>query len=165
MRVFTSVSLAVVLWCSTLQASEKRSIYDLLDDTLVAKTIQVALGNIAQAKCLDALCDPASAAEKANPPISIASARTAMNMGMLSGSAEVCGLDWKQRVYLPFMTDLDETQNLSDRQLALMAVLMSLMRNRIKETFKKQNKPCSDQLRLETEKAIAAANLPKTRAK
>ena len=48
-------------------------------------------------------CAPAAAAEKADPPITLAEARMILQRAMLSGFAERCGLDWSKHNFTPMM--------------------------------------------------------------
>jgi hypothetical protein len=53
--------------------------------------------------CGDVKCAPASAQERASPPVSISEADAIYQRGFISGQAERCGLDWQGRNYLPMM--------------------------------------------------------------
>ena len=65
------------------------------NDEIVRKVLTVALDNIGRGRCAnDKPCVPATAEEKANPPITMAEARIVFHRASLSGAAEVCGLDW-----------------------------------------------------------------------
>jgi hypothetical protein len=64
------------------------------DDTAVRRVIMLALDNIHRGRCEDSQpCAPATAEEKANPPITIAEARLIIRRGLLSAAADHCGLD------------------------------------------------------------------------
>jgi hypothetical protein len=161
MRILILAGFAAALGCAPLHANEKTMFDDVLNDQEVTQTLQIALTKISLAKCGDSACQAATDEEKAKPPISIDNARMAMKAGLLSGSAEVCGIDWKGRVYQPFLTNARRQHNLNDRQMALTVVLHSLMQGYLKHSFQKQNEPCSDRLRSNIEKQIAAVSPPK----
>jgi hypothetical protein len=85
----------------------------------------LALDNIGRGRCDNKLtpCAPATAEEKANPPITTAEARIVFHRGMLSGAAEACGLDWTKRNYLPMMTYWRHTVKKNERQMALIGIM------------------------------------------
>ena len=73
-------------------------------DDLVQKVLMLALDNMSRARCENMKpCAPATAAEKADPPITLAEARMILQRAMLSGFAERCGLDWSKHNFTPMM--------------------------------------------------------------
>lgn len=119
----------------------------LLRDEGVTSLVQRVLGEIGNSKCGTLNCPPATAAEVANPPISIEQARQAMQVGLLSGTAELCELDWQRRIFLPFMRHYRHMVNLSARQLALMSMLHGTMQGVMLDGYKKRGESCTDEMR------------------
>ncbi len=122
----------------------QRTVNNALLDQSVAAMLQRVLGEIQNARCGEENCAPATVEEKANPPVSIEEARQAMKVGLLSGAAEFCGLDWQHRVFLPFMAHHRHVLNMSMRQLAIVGTLVSTMQGFIVENYKKRGQPCTD---------------------
>ena len=160
-RIFSAAALAAFLFSVPLEAEENQALDELLSDQAVSRALQMALGKIALAKCSGKPCGAATEAEKANPPISIATARVVMKAGLLSGAAEICGLDWRTRIYQPFMVAHQFRNNLNSRQMTLSAMIHGIMQKSIKASFAKQKKQCSELFRANIEKQITAANAPK----
>jgi hypothetical protein len=75
-----------------------------LDDAAVHKVLMLALDNIHRARC-EGLQPraPATAEEKANPPITIDEARLVIRRGVFSAAAEHCDRDWQRRIFEPMM--------------------------------------------------------------
>ncbi|WP_088348006.1 MULTISPECIES: hypothetical protein [Rhodomicrobium] len=126
----------------------------LLDES-VAGMLQRILGEIHKSRCGPELCASATDEEKAKPPVSIEEARRAMKVGLLSGTAEFCGIDWKARIFYPFMAYHDRTLKMSDRQLAIVSMLHGTMHSFIVDGYKKRGAPCTDQMRESLEKQLS----------
>jgi hypothetical protein len=127
----------------------------ILRDDAVKRMLQLALERISDAMCGEKThCPPATAEEKANPPVSLELARTAMTAGVLSGTAQHCNMDWKKRVYLPFMAHHRNILKLNDRQFALIGILHGSMQNYMLAGFKQRNEPCTPEIQADLEKKI-----------
>ena len=99
-----------------------------LSDDIVRRVLLQALDNISRARCENAQpCAPATAADKENPPITIAEARAIMDRGIISGAAERCGLDWQQQNFSPMMAYWRGNMKKNERQMALVALLHGTM--------------------------------------
>lgn len=125
----------------------------LLDQS-VADMIQRVLGEIDKARCGDLPCAPATEEEKANPPLTIEQGRRAMKTGLLAGVAEFCGLNWQDRIYLPFMAHHARTLKMTSRQLAIVSALHGTMQAFIVENYKKRGQPCTEELRKNLQKHL-----------
>jgi hypothetical protein len=134
----------------------QRTINNALLDTSVADMLRRVLDDIQNARCGDDPCSPATAEEKANPPVNIEDARQAMKVGLLSGVADFCGLDWKNRIFLPYIAHKRASQNMSVRQLAILATLYSTMQGFMSGSYKKRGQPCTDDMRQALEKHLSA---------
>jgi hypothetical protein len=89
-------------------------------------------------------CAPATAQERARPPLSLAEARRIVDRGVISGAAEHCGLDWRGRNLAPLVSHLRDTLRKNDRALALAAYLHGSMQDRTRNAYA-QAGPCSEQ--------------------
>ena len=123
------------------------AVNNALLDTSVAQMIQRVLGDISQTNCGGKFCEPATAEEKANPPVSIDQARQAMKVGISAGVAQFCELDWRSRIFLPFMGYHQHTSKMEPRQLSIMAMLFATMQGFMLESYKKHEKTCSAQMK------------------
>jgi hypothetical protein len=75
-----------------------------IDDAAVGKVLMLALDNIHRGRCERSQpCAPATAEEKASPPITIGEARLIIRRGVVSAAAEHCGLDWQRKNFEPMM--------------------------------------------------------------
>jgi hypothetical protein len=127
----------------------------LLDQS-VASLLQRVLAEIQKSRCGPEWCEPATDEEKANPPIGIEDARRAMKVGLLTGTAEFCGLDWQSRIFLPFIAHQHRTLKLSARQIAIVSMLHGTMQGFMVESHKKRGTPCTDQMRQAIEKQLSS---------
>jgi hypothetical protein len=118
--------------------------------------LQRVLGDIEKSRCGQEQCTPATGEEKANPPITLEDARRAMKVGLLAGTAEFCGLDWQQRIFLPFMAYQYRTLKLSPRQIAIVSMLHGTMQGFMVDSHKKRGTPCTEQMRQAIEKQLSS---------
>jgi hypothetical protein len=115
------------------------------DDAAVRKVLMLALDNIHRGRCEGSQpCTPATAEEKANPPITIDEARLVIRRGVLSAAAEHCGLDWQRKNFEPMMTYWRHTMKKNERQMALIGLTHGIMQGLSKQTVA-QRGPCTDQ--------------------
>lgn len=126
----------------------------LLDES-VTSMLQRVLSEIHKSRCGTEFCASATEAEIATPPVSIEEARRAMKVGLLSGTAEYCGLDWKTRIFYPFMAYHGRTLKMSERQLAVVSMLHGTMQGFIVDGYKKRGEPCTAQMRENLEKQLS----------
>jgi hypothetical protein len=128
----------------------------MLREDSVERMLQLALKRLPQAMCgKGKRCAPLTPEEKSKPPLSIEQARSAMTAGVLSGTAQHCQLDWKKRVFLPFMAYHRYKLKLSGRQLALLNILHGSMQDYVRTGFKRTKEKCSPKMRADLEKKIA----------
>jgi len=85
--------------------------------------LTLALKNIHRSFCSEKPCEPATEDELRSPPLSIKDAQKVMTIGLLSGVAERCGLDWSQNFFVPLMWHFRHVVRMNNRQLALIAML------------------------------------------
>ena len=103
-----------------------------LGDDQVRKILMLALDNFSRARCENTKpCAPATAAEKANPPITVVEARIVIHRGTLSGTAERCGLDWRRRNFEPMMAYWRHKMKKSERQMALIGLMHGIMQGMV----------------------------------
>lgn len=133
----------------------QRIVNNALLDRSVADLLQRVLGEIQKSRCGADLCAPATDEEKANPPVTLEQARRAMKVGLLSGAAQFCGLDWKKRIFFPFMAFHRSNLKMSARQLTIVSMLHGTMQGFMFENYQKHEKPCTEKLRNSLEKHLS----------
>ncbi len=150
----------------------QRILNNALLDQSVAQMVQRALSEIHQArcgpdkcpasadgtdrsKCEPQLCSPATEAEKANPPITIEQARRAMQIGLMSGVAAFCAIDWRRRIFIPFITYQRRKLAMSERQIAIVAMLHGTMQSFMLKNYREHEKSCTDKMRNGIEKQLS----------
>lgn len=114
-------------------------------DAGVARTIQLALDSLPRLRCSDWPCAPATEAERANPPVTIAEARTVIRRGIISGSAAACGLDWQKQNFGPMMQHFRQRQRKTDRQMAMISALHGIGQGQAVAALKPE--ACTDAVR------------------
>lgn len=131
----------------------------IANNALLDHSVSDMLGRILQeihnSRCGDSLCAPATEEEKANPPLTITQARQAMRVGLFSGAAQFCSLDWRGTIFLPFMAHSRRTLNMSARQLVIVNMLHSTMQRFILDKYRTHEKVCSDTLRQSLENDLS----------
>ena len=120
----------------------------------IRRMLATALESIHRAQCGSEACGPATAAEKANPPITVAEARIIISRAALSALGEHCRLDWRQQNFLPMMAYWRVTRKKSERQMALVAILHGTMQGQVRQAF--ATKPACTQ----RDRRDVAARLP-----
>jgi hypothetical protein len=130
----------------------QRTLNNVLLDQSVAAMLKRVLSEIHKSRCGDNFCEPATDDEKANPPITVETARQAMQVGLMSGVAKFCAIDWQRRIFYPFMAYQRRAQKMSIRQLAIVAMLHGTMQGFMFENYQKHEKACTDKMRSSIEK-------------
>jgi hypothetical protein len=74
-------------------------------DDAVRKTIDSALRRIEMGKCGSAACAPATEDELANPPLTIAEGRRAMDAALESSGWKWCGIANRERIFDALMLE------------------------------------------------------------
>lgn len=124
-------------------------------DAAVERMIGIALDNIHRALCDDRKpCAPATAEEKASPPLTVAEGRMVVQRGVLSAAGEHCGLDWRKLNFLPLMSYWRDSRKVSERKLALISLLHGIMQGASKPQVEAGG-PCTDTRRREIEARLA----------
>ena len=94
------------------------------------RVLTLALKNIHKALCgHQKMCAPTTDNELAHPPVSMDDARRAMTVGLFSGVAETCGLDWENNFFKPLMAHFRHTAQFNPRQLALIATVHGIQQS------------------------------------
>ena len=117
--LFSLLALALLIPSAHAYSEEER----LVGDEVARQMLMVALARIDQALCRREPCAPATAAEKANPPISIPEARFVIIRGFMGAFAQQCGLNWRDQSFLPMMQYWHQTMKKNERQMALIGLL------------------------------------------
>lgn len=117
----------------------------------IRRMIGASLDNIHRAQCgTGQPCAPATAAEKANPPLTVAEARLVIARAALSAVAERCRVDWRQTNFLPMMAYWRTRQKKTERQMALVAILHGYMQGQVERAL--ATRPaCTDKERRDVE--------------
>lgn len=116
-------------------------------DYSVAEMLELVLKEIHKSRCGEELCNPATKEEMAEPPLSIPQARQAMRIGLFSGAADFCSLDWKRSIFYPFITHEKNSQKMTPRQLTMISMLHGTMHNYIVKKYREHETSCSDTMR------------------
>ena len=106
-------------------------------DAAVRHMLELGLKNIQRGLCggLDG-CPPATPEEFELPPITLAQARVAMLAGTQSAVARWCGLDANARSINPMMRLVRQKMKLTERQVALMAVIHGIQQDLVGQHLK-----------------------------
>lgn len=129
----------------------------LLRDEAVSRMLHLVLDRLPEAKCGKKPCTPATPEEKAKPPVSIEDARLALKTGILSGNAQHCGLDWKEKVFKRLMTRARQKLKMNDRQLAIMGVLHGAMQEYVITSIKARgSEACTAKKKADVERQMKA---------
>jgi hypothetical protein len=106
-------------------------------DAAVRRMLELGLRNIQRGLCggLDG-CPPATPEEFELPPITLAQARIAMLTGTQSAVARWCGLDANARSINPMMRLVRQKMKLTERQVALMAVIHGIQQDLVGQHLK-----------------------------
>jgi len=117
--------------------------------------LMIALDNLGRARCEgDQPCAPATAEERATPPITDDQARAVVEAGGISVVAQHCGLDWQRRNFEPLMKHHRARLKMSERQLALVSLLHGITMGFVGESVRRT--PCSAELKVASEKRLIA---------
>ena len=94
------------------------------------QALTLALKNIHKGVCgHQEMCAPTTDGELARPPVLIDDTRRTMTVGVFSGMAEKCGLDWENNFFKPMMAHFRHKAQFSPRQLALIATVHGLQQS------------------------------------
>jgi hypothetical protein len=125
-------------------------------DYSVAEMLDLVLKEIQNSHCGNELCSPATKAEMQNPPLSITEARQAMRVGLFSGAAKFCALDWERSIFYPFIAHHKHALKMTDRQLTLITMLHGTMQNFVMKKYTEHEKACSDTMRENLKRELTA---------
>jgi hypothetical protein len=104
------------------------------------------LENIQLMICGGAACAPATPEELASPPVTDDEAYSVATIGLTSGAAEFCGLDWEGRSFLPMMVRWRAVEGISDRKLALIGATHGFIQGQTLTALQSRG-DCDDQMR------------------
>jgi hypothetical protein len=116
--------------------------------------LSMALDNYLGALCGNQPCAPASAAERATPPITDDQARAIVAAATISIMAEHCQLDWERRNFVPLMRHHRERLKMNERQMALVGLLHGITMGALDETVRRN--PCTPEMKESIEKRLLA---------
>ncbi len=140
-----------------VESVSQEVIQQMLRDESVTKMLRLALDRMPDAFCgPNKKCAPATPEEKAHPPVSIEDARRAMTAGLMSGTAQLCGLNWKRRVFAPMMAYHRKKAKMNGRQLAIMGMLHGTMQGYMLAGYRRRGEVCTPDLRADIEKRLSA---------
>lgn len=105
---------------------------------LSVELLKLVIDRLHSFNCGEAKCAPATAEEKANPPIAEADANRIVERGMLSAYGMHCGLDWEERNFHPMMAYWRHGQKRPVREMALIGGLHGASKGVFLETIKGQ---------------------------
>jgi hypothetical protein len=122
----TSVNLiAAVVLATPFPVAAQAPVTPSLSPELHRQFLLMALDSYQRARCEgNQPCAPASAAERATPPITDDQARAIVAAATISTMAEHCQLDWGRRNFVPLMQHHRERLKMSERQMALLGFCM-----------------------------------------
>ena len=146
MLAIRSALLVAGLACGSFGAWSPAAAQALPPAELARRTLAQALDHIQNARCGDKPCEPATAAEKSNPPVTVAEAQQIMARGVLSAIAERCEVDWRRQNFLPMMAYWRTNQKKSERQMALVALVHGITQGKAEQSLQAQP-PCTPQQR------------------
>jgi hypothetical protein len=124
-------------------------------DDAVRKAIDFALRNIEYGKCRPAPCAPATAEEFANPPLTIAEARTAMDAALESAGWRWCGIAKRERLFDAYMRDARDVLKYDERKRHLLALVHGNTEVEAERAFDRAGRPCPPQLKKQLEAEAA----------
>ncbi len=133
----------------------RRAASNALLDHSVEEMLGMVLKEIHKSRCGTAFCSPATEEELASPPLTLGEARQAMRVGLFSGAAEFCALDWERMIFLPFMAHQRNVMKRSTRQLVMVSMLHGTMQSFIVERYRTHEKICSDAMRQSLESDLS----------
>lgn len=144
------LALALLLAASQVQAQAPSK-----QDETVRNMLGLALDNIQNGLCDNGRrCAPASAEERANPPLTLVEAKAIVNRAVLSAMGEHCGLDWRRLNYLPMMSHWRNALKSTERKLTLIALLHGVAQGQIETVLVKRG-PCNDADRRQIESRLS----------
>jgi hypothetical protein len=122
-------------------------------DDAVRNAIEFALRNIHDAKC--SACAPATAEEFANPPLTIAEARRAMDAALESAGWRWCGIANRERLFGDFMRDARNVQKYDVRKRHLLALVHGNTEVEAELAFDRSGRSCPPQTKKKLEAEAA----------
>lgn len=118
---------------------------------VVMQVLQTALSNIQKAQCgTTTQCEPATEAEKKNPPLSLTETSWFISNGAVNGLAAYCGLDWKKRNFDPLADHLRKTVKKTERQIALVGLINSIVVAQVQKEWTTKGQ-CTEKTRKEVD--------------
>ena len=132
MRTHFAITALICLALTVAAHAQPNRMPSSLSDDQVRRVLVLALDNISRARCDNSPCAPATAEEKANPPLTLAEARAIMQRGVLSAAAQYCGLDWGKQNFEPMMAHWRRDLKKNERQMALIGLVHGVMQGMTK---------------------------------
>jgi hypothetical protein len=124
-------------------------------DDAVRKTIDSALRRIEMGKCGSAACAPATEDELANPPLTIAEGRRAMDAALESSGWKWCGIANRERIFDALMLEAEDVLKFDERKLTLLVIVHGLSRAGAERARDRAGRPCPPELKKKLEAEAA----------
>ena len=124
-------------------------------DDAVRKTIDLALRRIEMGKCGSAACAPATEDELANPPLTIAEGRRAMDAALESAGWKWCGIANRERIFDALMLDAQYELKYDERKFTLLVIVHGISRAGAERARDREGRPCPPQLKKQLEAEAA----------
>lgn len=124
-------------------------------DDAVRKTIDAALRRIEVGKCGPAACAPATEDELANPPLTIAEARRAMDAALESAGWKWCGIANRERIFDALILDAQDVLKYDERKLTLLTIIHGMTRAGAERAFDRSGRRCPPQRKKQLEAEAA----------
>lgn len=148
------IAVAMFAAAFATPAIAQQTIQQTITESQARAMIRTMLDNIHRGQCGRGRCAPATASERRSPPVPVADARRAMAMGILSGFAEWCGLDWRRRSFAPFMR-AQRAAGRSERALAMIGMMHGYMQGQMSGELE-GGRACTSRDRARVERGLAS---------
>jgi len=144
-HMLATVTFALMMQCVVVKTAPAKS-------PLHRQLLEIALNNIQKTLCKppDQPCAPATAKERATPPISDQQAQTIVASGIISALGKHCGLDWQRFNFQPLMSYHREKLQMTSRQIALVGLLHGITMGAVRKDVERS--ACTSDLKSKTKK-------------
>ena len=154
MRLYKTIPVTALLFAGASMTLAQDTPHYYPDDA-VRKTIDLALRRIEMGKCGSAACAPATEDELANPPLTIAEGRRAMDAALESAGWKWCGIANRGRIFDAFMRDAREVLKYDERKRHLLALVHGITEVEAERAFERRGSPCPPQTKKKLEAEAA----------
>jgi hypothetical protein len=144
MNVGAGVIAALALACAATSAAAQDDGDFMREIGVEARDL--GLERMTDLLCGDVACEPATAAERASPPVSDDEAASIAAVAVISAAAEYCGLDWENESYRPLMVRFRNAPGSTMRKMALIGWTHGFVQGQAMDAFGVQGE-CDEQSR------------------